>query len=135
MSYENFYWTITLSFELTILNDKNNSLLGRREVHISFKEAAGKISRIELKEIVAKYLKMKNEYIVPISLQPKKGKRDLKAVFHIYKDEADAKNIIPRYRLLRILTKEERKKILDEEKAIKLKAKQAAAAEKKGGKR
>lgn len=78
---------------------------------------------------------MKNEYIVPISLQPKKGKRDLKAVFHIYKDEADAKNIIPRYRLLRILTKEERKKILDEEKAIKLKAKQAAAAEKKGGKR
>ncbi len=124
-----------MSFELTVINDKNNPLIGRRELQISLKEAAGKVTRIELKDIVAKYLKLKDEYILPILLKPKRGKRDLDAVFHIYKNEQDAKKIIPRYRLLRTLSKEERKKIIDEEKAIKLKAKQAAAAARKGGKK
>ncbi len=109
--------------------------MGRREIQISLKEAAGKISRIELKEIVSKYLRIKDEYVVPILLQSKKGKRELNVFFHVYKNDEEAKKIIPRYRLLRILPKEERKKIIDEEKAIKLKAKQAAAAERKGGKR
>jgi small subunit ribosomal protein S24e len=35
--------------------------------------------------------------------------------------------------MLRNMSKEDRKKILDEEKAVKLKAKQTAAAEAKGG--
>jgi len=42
------------------------------------------------------------------------------------------KKQLPRYRMLRGISKADRKKLLDEEKAEKLKAKQAAAASKSG---
>jgi small subunit ribosomal protein S24e len=45
----------------------------------------------------------------------------------------DARRQLPKYMMLRNMPKEDRKKIIDEEKAIKLKAKQTAAAEAKGG--
>ena len=47
----------------------------------------------------------------------------------------DAKKQIPRYLFLRSLAKDERKKIIDDEKATRLKAKQAAAAEAKSKKK
>jgi len=39
---------------------------------------------------------------------------------------------LPRYMILRTMPKEERKKLINEEKAARLKAKQAAAAKSKG---
>jgi small subunit ribosomal protein S24e len=60
-----------------------------------------------------------------------KGKTDVRAVFYIYADEKEAIKHLPRYRLLRNLPKEERKKIIADEKAAKLKAKQASATQSK----
>ena len=43
-----------MSFQFTILEDKLNLLLNRRELKIFLKSAAGKISKIELVKIIAK---------------------------------------------------------------------------------
>jgi small subunit ribosomal protein S24e len=56
-----------------------------------------------------------------------KGKTDLHGTFYIYNSLEQAKSQLPRYRILRTLPKDERKKIIDEEKAARLKAKQALA--------
>jgi small subunit ribosomal protein S24e len=57
---------------------------------------------------------------------------DVHGIFYIYDDEKEAAKQLPRYRIMRTLPKEERKKILDEEKAARLKAKQETAASKRG---
>jgi len=49
-----------------------------------------------------------------------------------YRNEEEAKKQLPRYMILRTMPKEERKKLINEEKAARLKAKQAAAAKSKG---
>jgi small subunit ribosomal protein S24e len=54
---------------------------------------------------------------------------------YYYEDMKETKKQIPRYLFLRSLSKDERKKIIDEEKAIRLKAKQAAIAEAKSKKK
>ena len=61
-----------------------------------------------------------------------RGKKDLIGTFYAFNTEEETKDQMPRYRLLRNLSKEERKKLIDEEKAAKLKAKQAASSEAKG---
>ena len=53
------------------------------------------------------------------------GKTDVYATFYVYNDENDAKKQLPRFRLLRNISKADRKKVIDEQKAEKLKAKQA----------
>ncbi len=58
------------------------------------------------------------------------NRRELKVII---KNTQDARQQLPRYVMLRNMSKEDRKKIIDEEKATKLKAKQTAAAEAKGG--
>ena len=58
---------------------------------------------------------------------------DIHGVLYVFDDENEAAKQLPRYRLLRTLSREERKKVLDEEKAAKLKAKQEAATSKSGG--
>jgi small subunit ribosomal protein S24e len=65
-------------------------------------------------------------------MKSERGKRDLVGTFYAFNSEEEAKNKVPRYRLLRNLSKEERKKLIDEEKAAKLKAKQASSSEAKG---
>ena len=124
-----------LSFELITLEDKENSLLNRREIKTVIKNSAGKIKRTDAAELLSNRLKIGQDKIIPISMTSKTGLPDTFGYFFIYKNKDDAKRQLPRYRLLRNLTKDERKKILDDEKSAKLKAKQAAAAEKGGKKR
>ena len=57
---------------------------------------------------------------------------DVHGLLNVYYDENEATRQLPRYRLLRTLSREERKKILNEEKAAKLKAKQESATSKTG---
>lgn len=61
------------------------------------------------------------------------GRTDIRASFYVYPSLEDARQQLPKYMMLRNMSKEDRKKILDEEKAVKLKVKQTAAAEAKGG--
>jgi small subunit ribosomal protein S24e len=114
--------------EFAVLQDRNNSLLRRREVKAIFPGAAGTINRSEAAEKLSKHLNVDKKQIVPINLRCQTGMVDVHALFYVYDDENEAARQLPRYRLLRTLTREERKKILDAEKAAKLKAKQEAAA-------
>jgi len=118
--------------EVVTLEDRRNSLLNRREVRALFRGAAGKIKRSEAVEKIAGQLAVDKKQIIPINLICKTGMTDVHAVFYVYDDEKEAAKQLPRYRMLRILPKEERKKILDDEKAAKLKAKQETAASKGG---
>ncbi len=119
--------------EVVTLEDRRNSLLNRREVKALFRGAAGKIKRTEAAQKIAGELNVDAKKVVPINLICETGMTDVHALFYVYEDEKDAEMQLPRYRKLRTLPKAERKKILDEEKAAKLKAKQEAAAAAKSG--
>ena len=114
--------------EVAMLEDRTNSLLNRREIRVLFRGAAGKINRNEAAEKIAKQLNVNKKQVVPINLRCQTGMTDVQGILYVYDDENEAARQLPRYRLLRTLSREERKKVLDEEKAAKLKAKQEAAA-------
>jgi small subunit ribosomal protein S24e len=128
-----------LSLEVVILEERNNALLNRREIKSLLKNSAGKIKRVEAADIIAKQLNVDRNLTIPINMKCETGKSDIYATMYIYNNEEDVKKHLPRYRILRNMSKEDRKKLLDEEKATKLKAKQATAAESKsrskGGRR
>jgi small subunit ribosomal protein S24e len=118
--------------EVAMLEDRRNSLLNRREIKVLFRGAAGKINRNEAAEKIANQLNVNKKQVVPINLRCQTGMTDVHGILYVYDDENEATRQLPRYRLLRTLSREERKKILDEEKAAKLKAKQEDAASKSG---
>ncbi len=118
--------------EVAMLEDRKNSLLNRREVKVIFRGAAGKINRNDATEKIANQLNVNKKQVVPINLRCQTGMTDVHGILYVYDDENEAAKQLPRYRLLRTLSREERKKVLDEEKAAKLKAKQAAATSKTG---
>jgi small subunit ribosomal protein S24e len=118
--------------DVVTLEDRKNSLLHRREVKVLFRGAAGKIKRTEAVDKLASELAVDKKQVIPINLICETGMTDVHALFYVYDDEKMATKHLPRYRMLRTLPKEERKKILDDEKAAKLKAKQEAAASKGG---
>jgi small subunit ribosomal protein S24e len=120
-----------LSLEVVILEERNNALLNRREIKTLLKNSAGKIKRVEAADIIAKQLNVDRNLTIPINMKCETGKSDIHATMYIYNNEEDVKKHLPRYRILRNMSKEDRKKLLDEEKATKLKAKQATAAESK----
>src|SRR5919108_943298 len=114
--------------EVAMLEDRTNSLLNRREIRVLFRGAAGKINKNEAVEKIAKQLNVNKKQVVPINLRCQTGMTDVHGILYVYDDENEPSRQLPRYRLLRTLSREERKKVLDEEKAAKLKAKQEAAA-------
>ena len=116
-----------MSIEVLTLNDRNNSLLSRREISVEFSNAAGKIKRNEAAQMVANKNNLDPKTVIPISMNGEKGKTDLRGIFYVYGSLDQAKSLLPRYRILRTLPKDERKKIIDDEKAARLKAKQALA--------
>jgi small subunit ribosomal protein S24e len=117
--------------EVLTTEDRNNILLKRREIKIILKNAAGRVKRIEAAEALAKQLNVEKQTVIPIEMKCETGKTDVYATFYVYNDDEDAKKQLPRFRLLRNIPKADRKKLIDEQKAEKLKAKQAAAAESK----
>jgi small subunit ribosomal protein S24e len=113
--------------------DRKNSLLSRREVKALFRGAAGKLKKTDAADQIASQLGVDKKKVIPINLVCETGMTDVHAVFYVYENEEAAKKQLPRYRMLRTMPKADRKKLLDEEKAARLKAKQAAAADAKGG--
>ena len=124
-----------MSLQVVILEEHDNTLLGRREIRSVLKNAAGRVKREDAVDVVAKQLNVDRKAIIPINMKCETGKSDIYATMYIYNSDEDAKKQLPRYRILRNMTKEDRKKLLDEEKANRLKAKQATAAEAKSGSR
>jgi small subunit ribosomal protein S24e len=123
-----------LALELNTLEDRNNPLLSRREVTAILRNAAGKVNRIDAAKQIAERFNVDKNKVITITMTGQRGTMDLRSTFYIYNSEDDMKKQLPRYMTLRGIAKADRKKLLDEEKAQKLKAKQAAAA-KSGGSR
>jgi small subunit ribosomal protein S24e len=119
-----------LALEVITLEDRKNSLLNRREIKTVLRNAAGRIKRTDASDLLAKQLNVDKKTVVPIIMTCQRGKADIVATFYVYNTEEELKQL-PRFRLLRSMPKEERKKLIDEEKAQKLKAKQAAVMETK----
>ena len=120
-----------MSQEVVGLSDRTNVLLSRREIMVLFKEQAGILKRIDATEIVATKFGLNKNCVIPMNMKSERGKRDLVGTFLAFNTEEETKNQVPQYRLLRSISKEERKKLIDEKKAAKLKAKQAASSEAK----
>lgn len=107
--------------EIVTLEDKTNALLRRREVRCLFKGQAGKLSRNDAISLLTEQLKLDKKFVIPITLKCETGKTDVKGTFYVYDDESVAKKHLPKYVFLRLLSKEERKKIAEAEKAKKKK--------------
>jgi small subunit ribosomal protein S24e len=122
-------------FELITIQSHNSLLLNRQEVGVIFKNAAGRLNRSGATELIAKQHNVDKKSVIPISMVCEKGKTDVRALFYIYPDQNEALKQLPRYRVLRNLPKDERKKIIAEEKAAKLKAKQATQSKAHGAKK
>ena len=120
-----------MSLEVVILEERKNALLNRREVKTLFKNSAGKIKRIDAADMIAKQLNADRNLTIPINMKCETGKSDIYATMYIYDNEEEVKKHLPRYRILRNMSKEDRRKLLEEEKATRLKDKQATAAETK----
>ena len=121
-----------MALEVVTLHDHAHSLLNRREIKILLKNAAGRINRSEASDLLAKQLNVDKKKVIPIVMTCHRGKTDIDATFYVYRSEEEL-NQLPRFRLLRSMPKAERKKLMDEEKAQKLKARQSSGAEKKTG--
>lgn len=105
-----------MSQEVVGLSDMTNILLNRREITVLFKEQAGKLKRTEASEIVAKKFGLSRNCVIPMNMKSERGKKDLIGTFYAFNTEEETKDQMPRYRLLRNLSKEE-KELIDEEKA------------------
>ena len=116
-----------LSIELQVLDEHKNSLLSRREINIVMKGIAGNIKRIDAAQAIAHRYNVDKKTVIPISMLCQTGKKDLYGKFYIYDTEEQAKRHLPRYRFLRNMNKEDRKRLIDSEKAANLKSKQASS--------
>jgi small subunit ribosomal protein S24e len=120
--------------EVVTVQDRNNVLLNRRELKVIIKNTQGQLTKASAVSLVAGHFHLNTQQqIIPILMKYETGRTDIHASFYVYPSLEDARQQLPRYIMLRNMSKEDRKKIIDEEKATKLKAKQTAAAEAKGG--
>jgi ribosomal protein S24E len=112
---------------IEIVNENDNKLLSRKEYVLNFRGGSGLVSRQAATEAVATKLGVPKEGVNIVSLRGKFGERDLRAVAFVYSDQKAKASQLPKYMLLRELSKEERKKVREAEKA-KASAAQAAGS-------
>jgi len=111
-----------LAFE--VIEERENPLLNRREVICVFPDGAGKITRADVVKAVSEKFSVPSEQIIPISIKHSHGIRDITATVYIYKNLDDAKRQLPKHIILRLLPKEERKKLLEQQRKPKEEKKQ-----------
>ncbi len=122
------------SEEIVTVLDRDNSLLNRRELKVIIKNPGGQLNKASVASLVAEYFHLsERQQVIPISMKNETGKRDLLASLYVYPSLEEIQKQLPRYMMLRNMSKEDRKKIIDEEKSAKVKAKQVAAAEARSG--
>lgn len=95
---------------MEIVSDKDNRLLSRREYVLNFKGGSGLVSRQSAIEAIATRLGVSKDGVKVIALRGRFGKRDLEAVAYVYSDSKAVSRQLPKYLLLRELSKEDRKK-------------------------
>ncbi|MCP8311222.1 MAG: hypothetical protein L6N95_02050 [Candidatus Methylarchaceae archaeon HK01B] len=103
-----------MSFQ--IKEDNRKDLLGRREISYIFSSIAGSLTRQDAVKMVAEKLNVDIDKVYLISLKMRTGTRDVSGLFYIYDNPEDAKKQLPRHLFLRMLSKEEREKVIKEAK-------------------
>jgi small subunit ribosomal protein S24e len=123
----------SLETETVVLKEYDNQLMNRKEIRVILRNAAGNLKKSNAIEMFAKRYGTDIKKIVPIRMRCTQGNTDVDASFHVYESAEVIRYMVPRFRTLRILPKLERKKIIDDEKAARIKAKQAAIEKSKPG--
>jgi small subunit ribosomal protein S24e len=101
---------------LEIISDEKNDLLERREVRGVFKGGNGFLTRGGAADAIASKLGVEREKVQVTSLEGKFGQRDLSARAYVFSNVTAAKKQLPKYLLIRQLSKDERKKAQEEKK-------------------
>ena len=100
----------SLSQELVLIEDRKNSLLGRREVKALFRGAAGKLKKTEAADQIAGQLGVDKKTVIPINLFCETGMTDIHATFYVYESDEVAKKQLSEAQLAnRTLDRIERK--------------------------
>jgi small subunit ribosomal protein S24e len=95
--------------EIKVLEDKNNPLLQRREVHFSVNQNLGTPSRQEIKDKLAAYLNSKPELVIIERMKPEFGKRETLGYAKIYESMDRLKNVESEHIIQRNEKKPEKK--------------------------
>lgn len=95
---------------IEIINERENSLLARKEYFVNFLGGSGFITRQAATEAMAARLGVDKNLVKVISLGSKFGLRNLKGTIFVYSSTEEIKRQLPRYMSIRELPKEERKK-------------------------
>jgi ribosomal protein S24E len=101
---------------LQIVKRTESKVLGRSYLEVSLDESAGKISRKDAVEAVAKELGVPNENVGLIRMDGGSGTRDVVGRFYVYTSMDMKARLQPRHLSERALTKEEREKLKQERK-------------------
>ena len=120
--------------EAIVIKEYDNQLMNRKEIRVILRNTAGNLKKTNAIEIFAKKYGTDVKKIIPIRLSCSQGNTDVDASFHVYESDEAIRYMVPKFRNLRILPKLERKKIIDDEKAARIKAKQTAIEKSKPGK-
>jgi ribosomal protein S24E len=115
------------SVKLQVQKRVNSKLLDREYVEFSIENKAGKVTRKEAIEGLAKELGVSEENVGLIRLEEQSGRASVVGRFYVYATRDSKKRLHPRYLDERSLTKEERQKLRQERKKAKAPAPPAEA--------
>jgi small subunit ribosomal protein S24e len=87
--------------QISVIEEKENPLLNRRELQIKIEHPAGTPARIEVKNRVAAELKVEPQQVIVRSMKTSFGKRETVAAVKIYQSAESAQQIEADYVLKR----------------------------------
>lgn len=93
-----------------------SKVLDRSYVEVRMEGRAGKLTRKEAIETVAKEMGVSPEAVGLVEIKGKSGTRDVVGKFYVYGSAESRKRLHPGYLSERLLTKEEREKLKQERK-------------------
>jgi len=114
-----------------LLQEQENKFLSRREVTARFTGIKGNLKRNEAANLIAQQLNIDKANVFPIKIEFEAGRDSVKGTFYVYSDIELANKHLPKFLMIRSLSKEERKKAREEMRKPKQAAPAAATAEKK----
>lgn len=96
-----------------LVQEKENKFLSRKEVIVRFRDIKGTLKRDDATNAVAQQLSTDKSKVFPIKIDFQAGASSAKGVFYIYDNPELAKKYLPKYLMLRSLSKEERQKAIE----------------------
>lgn len=107
---------LTVELSIEVIVDVENKLLERREITTIFHKSAGSLTRIGAAKALAEKLSFPVENVKTIALKDSSGTMETLATFYVYPNPEKSQKYLPSYIFKRMLSKEERQKLLEAEK-------------------